>query len=186
MSEAKIHVVFEPLSTLLQVIDVADDNGWRQVEHFKRGERQVEELVFELPDGDTVVRGIDDHFVVVTFAAITGPARHEVEKKLRSGGRALTEATLWQWTESNDPNERAFALRAFAATSQKAADPRVVALYQAALDDPRPEVRTALVESVGRAAWRELWPVVDAIAKTGDAESKTLQEAYEEHFPRSR
>lgn len=96
MSEAKIHVVFEPLATLLQVIDVADDNGWNQVEHFRRGERQLEELVYELPDGETVVRGIDDHFVVVTFAAITGPARVDVERKLRAGGRALEEISLWQ------------------------------------------------------------------------------------------
>jgi len=183
MSDAKIHVVFEPLATLLQVIDVADENGWTQVEHFKRDERRLEELVYELPDGETVVRGIDDHFVIVTFAAITGPARAEVEAKLRSGGRSLEEATLWQWTKSDNPEERAFALRALAAVSQKAANPRVVELYQNVLKDEHPIVRKALVDSVGRAAWPELRPVVDALAASGAPGSRVLQQAYEKHLP---
>jgi len=186
MSDTKIHVVFEPLATLLQVIDVADENSWNEAEHFKRGERQLEELIYELPDGETVVRGIDDHFVIVTFAVITGPARAEVEQKLRADGRALDEATLWSWTKSNNPEERAFALRAFAATSQKTADPRVVALYQGALEDDHPEVRKALVQSVGRAAWPELWPIVDELAKSGTSEAAVLKEGYEIHLSRSR
>jgi hypothetical protein len=186
MNDTKIHVVFEPLATLLQVIDVADENGWNEVEHFKRGERQLEELIYELPDVETVVRGIDDHFVIVTFAVITGPARAEVEQKLRAGGRALEEATLWQWTKSEDPEERAFALRAFAAISQKAADPRVVALFQKTLEDSHPDVRKALVQAVGRASWPELWPVVNVLAKSGAPDSVVLQEAYEKYLPRAR
>lgn len=185
MSDTKTHVVFEPLATLLQVIDVADENGWNEVEHFRRGERQLEELIYELPGGETVVRGIDDHFVIVTFAVITGPARTEVEQKLRAGGRALDEATLYSWTKSENFEERAFALRAFAAISQKAADPRVVALYEGALKDDHPEVRKALVLAVGRAAWPELWPVVDALAKSGDDETRVLRQAYEKHFARA-
>jgi hypothetical protein len=184
MSEAKIHVIFEPLATLLQVIDVADENNWNQVEHFRRSEKQLEELVYELPDGETVVRGIDDHFVVVTFAVIRGPARAEVEQKLRAGGRAIEENSLWQWAESSNPEERAFALRAFAAISQKTADSRVVSLYRAALKDTHPQVRKALIDAVGRAAWPELWPVVDALAASGDADSRVLRDAYQAHLPR--
>lgn len=60
----------------------------------------------------------------------------------------------------------------------------MVALYQEALKDPHPVVRTALVDSVGRAAWSELWPVVDALAASGNAEFKVLREAYEKHLPR--
>ncbi len=184
MSDAKIYVIFEPFATLLQVIDPAYDNGWKQVEHFSRGEKQLEEWIFELSDGETVVRGIDDHFVIVTLAVISGPASAEVEQKLRAGGRALEWDTLWQWTMSENAKERAFALRAFAATSERTADPRVVALYQAAVEDKDSIVRTALIKSVGRAAWRELWPVVDALAASGDADALVLQEAYTKHLPR--
>lgn len=184
MSEAKIHVIFEPFATLLQVIDVAAENDWKQVKHFKRGEKQLEELVYELPDGEAVVRGIDDHFVIITLAVITGPARAKVEQKLRSGGRALEETVLWQWARSEPPEERAFAIRAFAAMSQKAAAPRVVALYQEALKDAHPIVRKALVDSVGRAAWRELWPAVDALAASGDHDAMVLKQGYEKYLPR--
>lgn len=185
MSETKIHVVFEPLATLLEVIDVADENGWNEVERFQRGERQLQEVIYELPDGETVVRGIDDHFVIVTFAVVTGPAGAEVEQKLRAGGRALDEATLWSWTQSKNFEERAFALRAFAAISQKTADPRVVALFQRTLEDKHPDVRKTLVEAVGRASWPELWPVVNALAESGEPESVVLQQAYEKYLPRA-
>ncbi len=122
----------------------------------------------------------------VVFAAITGPARAEAEQKLRDAGRALEWETLWQWTKSENAKERAFALRAFAATSERTADPRVVALYQAAVADKDPIVREALILSVGRAAWPELWPVVDALAASGDADAMVLQEGYEMYLPRSK
>jgi len=118
------------------------------------------------------------------FASITGSKRDEAEKTLRAAGRALEDAVLWQWTASADPKERSFALRAFAATSDKTADPRVVTLYTHAVKDDHPEVRAALLESVGRAAWPELWPVVDELAKSGTPEAAVLKESYEMHLPR--
>jgi hypothetical protein len=184
MSETKIHIVFKPLASLLDVIDVAHENQWNEVQRFKREERQLQEVVYELPDGETVLRGIDDHFVIVTYAVVTGPRSSEVEQKLRRGGETLEEATLWQWTQSQDPEERAFALRAFAAISQKAADPQFVALYGSALKDDTEVVRNALVDSVGRAAWPELWPIVDTLARTGTSAAKALQEAYAKHLPK--
>jgi hypothetical protein len=186
MSEIKTHVVFKPLASLLDVIDIAEENRWPEVQRFKRGERQLQEVIYELPDGETVLRGIDDHFVVVTYAVITGPMAAEVEEKLRRGGETLEEATLWQWTTSDDPAERAFALRAFAAISQESASPRIVSLYSDAVADDDPAVRAALIEAVGRAAWPELWPVVDAIAKAETPEAVVLKEGYELHLPRSR
>lgn len=186
MSEPKSHVVFRPPATILAVVDVADANDWREAQHFRRAERQSEEIIYELSDGETVVRGIDDQFVAVVFASITGPKKDEAEKTLRAAGRAVENAILWQWTESADPKERGFALRAFAATSGKTVDPRVVALYTKALKDEHPEVRGALLESVGRTAWPELWPVVDELAKSGTAEAALLKESYEKHLPRSK
>jgi hypothetical protein len=186
MSEPKIRVVFRPpAATLLAVDDVADANDWTEAAHFRRAERRNEEVVYELPDGETVVRGIDDQFVAVVFAHITGPKREEAERTLRAAGEAMDDALLWQWAESPVPKERAFALRAFAAISDETADPRVVALYSNAVKDENPEVRTALLEAVGRAAWRELWPVVDELARSGTAEAAVLKAAYERHVPRS-
>jgi hypothetical protein len=186
MSEPKTRVVFRPPATILAIVDVADANEWAEVEHFRRAERRNEEIVYELPDGETVVRGIDDQFVAVVFASITGPKREEAERTLRAAGRAMDDALLWQWAESTVPKERAFALRAFAATSDKTANPRVVALYSNAVKDENPGVRAALLEAVGRAAWPELWPVVDELARSGTAEAAVLKEGYELHLPRSR
>lgn len=185
MTEPKTHVVFKAFSTILAVMDVADDHGWEEVQRFKRGERQLEEFVYELPDGETVVRGIVDHFVAITFAVITGPGREDAERKLRSGGNAIDDATLWQWVKSEDPEQRSFALRAFAAISQPVADLRVVDAYQAAVRDPDTKVRQALIDSIGRTAWRELWPVVDELAKSGDETATTLRESYQRHLPRA-
>jgi len=184
MSDSKGRVVFEPDATILAVDDVAYANGWKEVEHFKRGERRNQEIIFELPDRETIVRGIEDQFVLVVFASITGPNSELAEKTLRDAGRALDDATLWQWTESAEPKERSFALRAFAATSDKAADPRVVTLYSKAVKDEHPEVHAALIEAVGRAAWPELWPVVDELAGAGTAEAAVLKQSYEKHIPR--
>lgn len=186
MSEPKTRVVFRPPVTMLAVVDVADANDWREAEHFRRAERRNEEIIYELPDGKTVVRGIDDQFVAVVFASVTGPKRDEAEKTLRAAGRALEDAALWQWTASADPKERSFALRAFAATSDKKADPRVVTLYTKAVKDEHPLVRAALLESIGRAAWPQLWPVVDELAKSGTPEAAVLKESYEMHLPRPR
>jgi hypothetical protein len=186
MCEPKIRVVFRPPATILAVVDVADANDWKEAEHFRRSERRNEEIVYELPDGETVVRGIDDQFVAVVFASITGPKRDEAERILRAAGRAMEDAVLWQWAEGAAPQERGFALRALAATSNKKANPRVVALFSNAVKDENPEVRAALVESVGRAAWPELWPVVDELAKSGTPEAAVLKEGYEMHLPRSR
>jgi hypothetical protein len=184
MSDPKTRVVFQPGATILAVVDVADANDWKEAEHFRRGERRNEEIIYELPDGETVVRGIDDQFVAVVFASITGPKRDEAEKTLRMAGRSVEDAVLWQWSESSDPKERTFALRAFAATSDKTANHRVVALYRNAVRDEHPEVRAGLLESVGRAAWLELWPVVEELAKAKSPESETLLRSYEKHLPR--
>jgi hypothetical protein len=184
MSEPKTRVVFRPPATILAVVDVADANNWKEVEHFRRAARRNEEIIYELADGETVVRGIDDQFVAVVFASITGPKKDEAEKALCAAGRSIDDATLWQWTESTNPKERSFALRAFAATSDKTADSRIVALYTKAVKDENPEVRAALVEAVGRAAWPELWPVVDALAKEGTVEAVALKESYDAHLPR--
>lgn len=184
MSEPTVSVVFRPRATILAVVDVADANNWREAEHFRRAERVNEEIIYELPDGETVVRGIEDQYVAVVFASITGPNRDQAEKTLRAAGRALEDATLWQWTASADPKERSFALRAFAATSDRTADPRVVTLYTKAIKDEHPEVRAALLESVGRAAWPELWPIVDELAKSGTPEAAVLKEGYEMYLRR--
>jgi len=184
MTNAIINVVFKPRSSLLDIIDVADARGWTEAQRFARGARQLEEVIYELPDGDTVVRGIDDHFMVVVFASITGPNRTEAEHELRSGGAALAEETLWNWAEGGSPQERSFSLRALAAISEKTADSRVVDLYTKALGNQHPDVRKALIEAVGRAAWSELWPVVDELNKARSPESETLRRAYEAHLPR--
>lgn len=184
MKEHETLIVFRFPATLLAVVDVADDNDWTEVEHFERAERRNEEIIYELPDGETIVRGIDDQFVAVVYASIEGPNRELAEKTLRAAGRALDDVTLWQWTESADPKERSFALRAFAAISDEAADPRVVTLYTKAVKDEHPEVRAALIEAVGRVAWPELWPVVDKLAGSGTDEAAVLKQGYEKHIPR--
>lgn len=185
MTQAITYVVFPPRSSLLNIIDVADANGWTEAQRFERAERQLEEVIYELPDGETVVRGIDDHFVMVVFAAITGPKSAEAKKQLRSSGDSLDESTLWDWAATGSPQERGFAFRAFAAISEKTADPRVVELYSKAVKDDHPDVRQALVDSVGRAAWRELWPVVDELRKSNSQGSEALLRAYERHLPRT-
>jgi hypothetical protein len=184
MGEPETLIVFRPPATILAVDDVADAHGWKEVEHFERAERRNEEVIYELPDSETIVRGIDDQFVAVVYASITGPNRELAERTLRAAGRALDDATLWQWAESAEPKERSFVLRAFAAISDKVADPRVVALYTKAVKDEHPEVRAALIEAVGRAAWPELWPVVDELAGAGTAEAAVLKQSYEKHIPR--
>ena len=186
MIEPETCVVFRPPATLLAVVDLADTLHWKEAEYFSRAERQNEEIIYELPDGETVVHGIEDQFVAVVFASITGPKRDEAEETIRSAGRALDDAVLWQWTESADPRERSFALRAFAAMAQETADLRVVALYTRTVKDKNPEVRAALVESVGRAAWPELWPVVDELAESGTTATAVLKRSYERYLPRSR
>jgi len=184
MREPESCVVFEPFATLLAVVDVADANMWQEVQYFSRDERRNEEIIYELDDGETVVRGIDDQFVAVVFASVTGPRRVEAEQLLRAAGRAVDDIELWQWARSDDPARRAFALRAVAATSTGSADPRIVSLYTEAVSDGDPVVRAALLESVGRAAWPELWPVVDALASPETAEGTALKDAYEAHLPR--
>jgi hypothetical protein len=184
MSEPEVCVVFEPDATILAVVDVARANRWKEAQRIARGERRLEEVIYELPDGKTVVRGIDDHFVAVVLAAITGPQSEEAERTLRAAGRAVDDTTLWQWAESKDPKERAFALRAFAATSRETVDARVVALYTRALKDQSAEVRKALLEAVGRAAWPELWPLVDALDESGTADAKALLQSYGTHVLR--
>ena len=186
MSEPETCVIFRPPATLLAVANVADTLAWKEAEYFRRAEQQNEEIIYELSDGETVVRGIEDQFVAVVFAAITGPKRDEAEQTIRAAGRALEDAVLWQWTESADPAERSFALRAFAATAQETADLRVVALYTRTIKDKNPEVRAALLESVGRAAWPELWPVVDELAESGTPATAVLKRSYEKYLPRSK
>lgn len=184
MTQTTTIVVFKPRSSLLDIIDVADTNGWTEAQRFPREERQLEEVIYELTDGETVVRGIDDHFVIVVFASIAGPKSAEVEGQLRSSGNALDESTLWNWASTGTPQQRGFALRAFAATSEKDADPRVVELYTKALKDEHPDVRQALVDSVGRTAWQELWPVVDELSKAKAPGAEALLRAYEQHIAR--
>lgn len=182
MNTRETCVVFEPDATILAVVDVARANHWKEVQRIKRGERRLEEVIYECADGETIVRGIDDHFVVIVFASITGPNRDEVEKKLRAAGRALDDTTLFRWAKSDDAAERSFALRAFAAISTETADPGVVALYTEALEDHEPQVRSALIESVGRTAWKELWPVVEELAASGASDAKALKESYERNL----
>jgi hypothetical protein len=53
------------------------------------------------------------------------------------------------------------------------------------LKDHDLQVRSALIESVGRAAWKELWPVVEELAASGDPDARILKESYERHLGRN-
>lgn len=178
-------VVFGPTATILSVVDVADENGWPEVERFEQSEKQLEESVFLLPDGETTLRAINDHFVDVIIASVVGPAQDQVVSKLRARRDAVDAAVLWQWAESDVPAQRGFALRAFAATCDLVPDSKVMSLYERALKDPDPMVRKALVDAIGRTGWDSLWPLVEKLADTKDPDALGLQAAYQKHHPRS-
>jgi hypothetical protein len=186
MDEEKIRLVFGPSATIMSVVDIAWGNGWKEVKRFRRSERQLEEVIFEL-EGKTSVRGITDHFVGVVFASIDGPQREYAAEKLRQSEDYVDRETLWQWAKEGTPAQQSFALRAFAATSGSSASPipEIVALYEQAFESENAQVRKALIEAVGRVAWSVLWPLVDKLAASQQQDALDLKVAYGKHLPKS-
>jgi hypothetical protein len=135
---------------------------------------------------EAVVRVIDDHFAEIIFVAIQGRGRSEVEAVIRKEVETLDRKAIDALLKSERPKDRATGIRILAAVAPDVADPQIVSAFSAAAKDSAPEVLHALVDAVSRAAWPELWPVVEELASTGMPEAQDLRKAAQAHLPRAR
>jgi hypothetical protein len=177
-------VVLKPPRATIDVVRAARKNNWRHVKRIDPGERRFYEEIYEVPDTGTVVRVIDDHFVQIIYVALQGEGRQQVESTLRKQVETLEDTAIDALLKSQNPKDRATGIRILGAIAPDIADNRITEAFSKALEDKSPEVFKALIAAVGRAAWPELWPIVDDLAKTGKPEAEDLQKAYERHIPR--
>ena len=181
-------VIFPRRRATVSGVDVAEENGWQHAQTIHPAEKRLYEEIYRTDDG-TVIRIIDDHFVMVVFAAITGESRRQVATILRDALNAFDEETIWQRTESSGPDVRAHAVRALAAICPDHSDARWVEAFSKATRDSSPKVRSATADALARAAWPELWPVLDDFVnneKDADVkrEAEEVRASYEALVPR--
>src|SRR6266571_7431760 len=182
------YVILHPDRATIDVVEVAEQNSWRHAQTFQPAEKRLYEEIYEVPGDNTVVRVIDDHFVQVVFVVSRGQSREKAAALVLSSVESLDEATLWRWLGSDKPRERAYAIRALAAISPNEADSRWVEAFKRAACDKTPEARRGLIGALGRAAWPELWPIVDELDRSetdGELreEVRVLRESYGRHIP---
>jgi hypothetical protein len=178
-------VVLKPPRATIDVVEVAKQNHWRHIQRILPGNRRFYEEIYQVTASNTVVRVIDDAAVQIIFVALQGEGRKEVESKLRREIETLDEAAILALLDSKNPKDRATGLRILGAVAPDRADMKTVAAFAKAAKDGAPGVFKALIAAVGRAAWPELWPIVDELAKSKEPEAKELKSAYEAHIPRS-
>lgn len=176
-------VVLKPPRATIDVVRAARKNGWRHQQRIDPTEQRLYEEIYTVPGTDTVVRVIDDHFVQIIYVALQGKDRDAVETSLRQQVETLDDAAVDALVGSTIPKERAIGIRILGAVAGDTADPRTVEVFKKATRDTAPEVFKALTAAVGRAAWSELWPVVDELVKTGKPEASDLQKAYQARGP---
>jgi len=177
-------VVLKPPRATISVVRTARAHKWRHVQRIDPGERRLYEEIFEVSDTGTVVRVIDDHFVQIVFVALTGDGREQAESILRAEIETLDDAAIDGLLTSDQAEQRATGVRILGAIAPDTADRRTLDAFTRAAADRSAEVLDALIAAVGRAAWPELWPVVDEIA-TRNAEAEELAKAYGTTVPRS-
>jgi hypothetical protein len=177
-------VVLKPPRATIDVVRLARKLKWEHKQRIDPGERRFYEEVYEVPGSGTVVRIIDDHFVQIIYVAIEGSGRKDVEAAIRKEVQTLDDSAIAALVKSDNAKERATGIRILGAIAPDTADKGTVAAFKAAADDDSADVFKALTAAVGRAAWPELWPVVDKLAATGKAEGKDLAKAYEARVPR--
>jgi len=188
MPTDEILIVFPPARATVSGVDVAIEQGWRHAQTIDRAEKRFYEEIYRVDDGGTVVRFIDDHFVMVVFAAVTGPDREKAAAIIQKSLGGLDFDGLVRWLSSPEERRRAHAIRGLGAICPNQADPRWVDAFEKAVHDPSVQVRLALADSLARAAWPELWPVLDDFARDEKddsvrAEIQQVREAYAANLP---
>jgi hypothetical protein len=179
-------IVLKPPHATISVIKVAEKHHWRYRQQILPAERRLYEEIYEVPSSGTIVRIIDDHFVMIVFVALEGPGRSEVEAIIRQEVETLDDKSIAVLLKSNKPKDRATGLRILGAIAPDVADPNTVKVFSEAAKDRAPEVVAALMDAVSRASWPELWPVIEELAKADTPEAKVLYETALVHVPRPR
>ena len=177
-------VVLKPPHATISVIKVAERHHWRYRQQILPAERRLYQEIYEVPSSGTIVRIIDDHFVMIIFVVLEGPGRAEVEALIRQEVETLDDKSIASLVASNKPKDRATGLRILGAIAPDVADPNTVKVFSEAAKDKTPEVVAALMDAVSRAAWPELWPVIEELAKAGTPEAKELYESAVKQLPR--
>jgi NTP pyrophosphatase (non-canonical NTP hydrolase) len=184
MRKDEILVVLKPPRATIDVVRVAGRRRWNHRQRILPTERRLYEEIYEVAETGTIVRVIDDHFMQIIFVALQGNGRDVVESVLRKEIETLDDAAIEALLRSEKPKDRATGIRVLAAIAPDTAEPKIVKAFAKAAKDPALEVFQALVEAVGRAAWPELWPVLDELVKTGKAEAEDLKNAARAHITR--
>ena len=177
-------MVLEPFAVAAEVDDIARENGWNHVQRIPKTDDQFYEEIYEIADGKTTVRFIEDHYTMIPYIVISGNNQKVTETLVRSKIESYTEDQLWEWAEKGTRSRRELAIRCLGAIAPDTADERFVECFTAAANAKQAMIRRAAIISLARVAWPELWPIVRERAKNERNEevrklAQNLQRAYE-------
>ena len=150
-----------------------DALGYHWVQRIPAGERQLQEEIWELPNGRGAVRYVWDHFVDVPSVRAESDQRgapgdilHELDAHLP----LLHPGKLERMTRSTEPGERRYALRALASVITDF-DWGVVEELRTALKEDDPSMRRLALDAIARYPYKVFTSDLDELGKTDPDDS---------------
>jgi len=159
MSDTEILLILRPFGSFSTVNDFSIREGWQHADSFERTDTQFMEEIWEVDNDAAVVRYIDDHFVSAIYLCVTGDQRERVAQHIVKNLDIMPMEELWQDARFGKKKNLGQAVRFLSAIIDEY-NPDFAKILDEAADHEDPEVRDAVLLSIGRAAWPELWPVV--------------------------
>ena len=164
--------------TLARIEAIATSAGWRWVARFPEAPRQLHEEIWEIDDGQMVVRYIDDRYVDTRLLSVQGnhgQAVYGLLERLRQDLGGEEREDLLILTGGEDPAARMHGISGLAASTPEF-DGDVFEAVLAALDDEEPALRARAFQCIARLAWYEFAPEIERRLEGMKADGPTGQE----------
>ncbi len=170
MSRSGIRIIPQVEDPITQLTQLAVARGW----HLKKAVAKNAasgtsgEMVFFVPDEETLVFLRDDLFVGFQYFVISGPKQEHVADEIRKEFNSRTELDVLAWWDrgvaKSDVDDRVDAVLFLGVSSPESPREEYTSRIRAALLDEDKDVRNAAVAAVGYTDWSSFRPEVEHIA----------------------
>lgn len=157
-------LMIAPKCTLDDLIEVANQERWSPAGSHPGGSGVPPQVYWTPADGRTHVTWIEDTLVRLPWVQLDGPDEATVSASLVARIEAvLPDEALAAWDRATDDLGREVALGWATLLAARGPDPRVLAVFRAAMESSR-DLALLATKWCSRAAWPETLALLDEVA----------------------
>lgn len=162
----KIRIPMKSVHEAAELSGLARDAGWEIHSISEETETKPYQIIWVTGDGKSIVRFINDFMIEVPYAYIESEDAALIVRNINQFVDVYSNDDIRRMADSaTTAEEHHLAVRLMALIAPPAFDQAFFDFFRKSLTFPEPSVRHKAILAIGYVGWKELFPVLEQLAK---------------------